>query len=419
MAQNDNPIPEKDWQSLLRAAYLTAQECLTPLATQEQDALQQWLAAHPQHQAWHSYVSHPDNLKKLAAEYESAQQLAILGWDKFSDTHLQSFLVTPAQPAGNVSVHFLRRSLFRYAAAILFFMVIGAAVVMSVLHRKNDQLASNTHTAGSIVPGSNRAMLTLADGSTIILDSAGNGAIAQQGNVRVVKLANGQIVYEPQGATQGEVLINTMSTPRGGQYQLTLPDGTKVWLNAASSISYPAVFTGKKREVKMTGEAYFEVAANREIPFIVDIDGRSAIEVLGTQFNVNSYANENDIAATLLEGSVKVSSTAIPAAILLKPGQQARITEHAGHIALLDHTDMNRVMAWKNGFFSLENIGFAELARQLERWYDIEVKYEGAIPSIKFKGDMDRGVQLSDVMKMLTKLGVHCRVEGRTLIIAA
>ncbi len=259
-----------------------------------------------------------------------------------------------------------------------------------------------------ILPGGDRAILTLADGSQIVLDSAVNGMLAEQGNAQVVKLSSGQIAYNLQGNAHSEML-NTMSTPKGGQYQLTLPDGSRVWLNAASSITFPAAFVGKQRKVKITGEAYLEVTKNKDKPFMVDIDGQASVEVLGTSFNVNAYRDDESIKSTLVTGSIKVSTGNNYA--VLKPGQ-------AFMNGQVTSTDIARDIAWKNGIFDFTGKSFQSVMKEFERWYDIQVQYKGAIPAFKLKGEMDRGVQLENLMQFLQQYGLDIQLEGRNLIIA-
>lgn len=334
----------------------------------------------------------------------------------------------PARPLVRIG----RKSFLRYAAAIL--IVVGLGAVAIVYQRYNQQKKNGTlaahPAAGDIAPGGERATLTLSDGTVIALDSMANGTIAQQGNAAVVKSSNGQLAYNTKGLPAAGRMLNKMATPKGGQYRLTLPDGTKVWLNAASSITYPVAFVGDKRDVKTSGEVYFEVARDKEKPFIVDAGGRTAIEVLGTNFNVNGYADDGSIKTTLLEGSVKVTGNTF---VVLKPGQQAVVEDpdqaqvaqaKAAQAKVADQktilvrtVNTDQVMAWKNGFFNLQDARFEEVMKQLERWYDIEVKYEGKAPSIGFQGKMDRGVHLSGVLRLLSELGVQCRLEGRTLIV--
>ena len=290
-----------------------------------------------------------------------------------------------------------------------------------------------------ILPGQQGAVLTLANGKTIVLDSLNNGTIAQQGQTAVV-LTNGMIKYhEGAPASNGEAIAyNTLSTPRGRQYQLTLPDGTKVWLNAESAITYPVAFTGNNRQVRTSGEVYFEVATLRlrsglKMPFLVDVAGKANIEVLGTHFNVNAYADEADIRTTLLEGSVKASAipdksgpAGNPQSAILKPGEQISISQTSparpdgrsgGQLSHPIPVQTDEVMAWKNGLFVLQGANLEEVIRQLARWYDIDIRYESAVPAFQFEGKMDRGVKLPTVIKWFTDLGIPCHLENRTLVI--
>ncbi|MBO9635218.1 MAG: FecR domain-containing protein [Chitinophagaceae bacterium] len=280
---------------------------------------------------------------------------------------------------------------------------------------KQDQGSTGTQqivSAKDILPGTNKAILTLADGSSIILDSSTNGIIAQQGTAAIEKQSNGTIVYNQQGTSDGKIMTNTLRTPRGGQYKLTLPDGTKVWMNASSSITYPASFTGDTRVVNVTGELYFEVAKNATQPFIVEVEDRSSIEVLGTSFNINAYDNESSSKTTLIEGKVRVKKA--DQSDILQPGQQARIGDA---ITIAPKVDIDQILAWKNGNFNFEDMPLSEIMRQLERWYDIEVRYEGPIPAIKFHGKMSRGVVLSDVITFLSDNDLKLKLEDRILIV--
>lgn len=315
-------------------------------------------------------------------------------------------------------MHFLRTAWLKYAAAIL--IVLSSLAYLWIYNRNdNDMTAASAEVSSQVedvAPGGNRAVLTLADGTEIILDSAANGSLAIQGNVRVVKSANGQIIYDMTSAAGdlakggGEMMMNTMSTPKGGQYQLALPDGTKVWLNAASSITFPTSFSSKTRNVSFTGEAYFEVAKDREKPFVVDINGKSTVQVLGTSFNINSYADEGDIKTTLIEGRVKVSS------VILNPGQQA-IIGSSEQQPKVTSADIDQILAWKNGLFNFNGLDLRAVMRQLERWYDISVQYQGPVSNVIFRGEMYRNVHLSDVLEVLQKMGVKFRREGKILIV--
>jgi Fe2+-dicitrate sensor, membrane component len=308
-------------------------------------------------------------------------------------------------------VHFIRQRFFRYAAAVLVAGVLGGYFYMATKN-KPTTVAPAQPVAEDVLPGTNKALLTLSDGTTIALDAAANGAIAQQGNASIVKMADGVIRYDVEGHTREAVMINTMTTPRGGQYQLTLPDGTRVWLNAASSITYPAVFVGNDRKVKVSGEVYLEVAKDATKPFCVDIDGQSAVEVLGTSFNINAYADDGAIKTALLEGKVKVKGVK---EVILKPGQEAVVSNK--NTRVWSGVEAAQVLAWKNGLFSFDNTDLRLVAKQIERWYDIEVQFAGPVPDLTLKGKMDRNVRLSDLIRFLDNFGVKTRLNGKTLIV--
>ncbi len=263
-------------------------------------------------------------------------------------------------------------------------------------------------------PGGNRAMLTLGDGSTISLDSAENGVLASQGSVSIVKLANGQLaVHMPAANNNDEIIYNTITTPTGGQYQVVLPDGSKVWLNAASSLRFPNRFSGNQRNVTLTGEGYFEIARNQQQPFRVQVN-EAMVEVLGTHFNVNAYNDEAELKTTLLEGAVKMSKG--EASLLLAPGQQARLPKN-GNMKLVKDADIEQVLAWKNGYFQFDKANLPALMRQIARWYDLEVVYEGPVKEFEFVGKIARNVYLADVLKALESSGVRFRMEGNKLIV--
>jgi transmembrane sensor len=303
------------------------------------------------------------------------------------------------------------------AAAVLLILVTGGWFWL----RNGRQHASVlVHQRIDIAPGRQGAILTLADGTPMVLDSLGNGVIATQNGARVI-LKNGQLAYDGTGKTTGEITYNTMTTPKGRQFQLMLPDGTKVWLNAASSIQYPTVFSGKERVVQVTGEVYFEVVENMKMPFRVKTGKQQEIEVLGTYFNVNAYRDEADIRTTLLEGKVRVvTGGGSPSEKILQPGQQALVRpDDPLHTAIaVQAADIDKVMAWKNGVFNFEGASIREVMNQLERWYDITVIYEKGVPDIKFFGEISRNVNLTDLIDALKDVGVHFKIEaGRRLVV--
>jgi transmembrane sensor len=275
-------------------------------------------------------------------------------------------------------------------------------------------LAQQPLTPAVIQPGKDGAILTLADGSTMVLDSLGNGVLTTQNGSRVV-LDNGQLSYNKNDDGTTEIAFNTITTPKGRQFRLQLEDGTKVWLNAASSLKYPAVFTGKDRRVEITGEAYFEVAKDQHRPFHVKVNDDTEIEVLGTQFNVNSYSNENSINTTLLEGSVQINNR--NGKTLIIPGQQAQVFNGADPVKVISGINTGKVTAWKDGVFNFENASLFEVMRQLERWYDIEVEYDKDVQNYEFFGKMDRDLSLQDVLRGLEMNEVNFKVEGRKIVV--
>lgn len=328
---------------------------------------------------------------------------SVLALDKFSGQ--PTAFIPPVH-----RVHFLRR--WGWVAAVI--VLVGAgAYLWNTQQKEKPSVTATSNPVEDLPPGGNRALLTLSDGTMIALDSVANGAIAQQGNTSIFKRASGEIEYTQKGALETEVMMNTMKTPRGGQYQLTLPDGTKVWLNSASSITYPAMFVARERKITITGEAYLEVAKDQSKPFLVDIDGGSSVEVLGTKFNINSYADDGDIKTTLVEGSVKVKNGRKEA--MLKPGNQAVI---ASSEIRIQQANIEQTLAWKNGKFDFNNVPLPTVMKQLERWYDIDVQYAGKTPDFEFSGGMNRGVKLSTIMRFLSDYGVNTKLQGKTLIVS-
>jgi ferric-dicitrate binding protein FerR (iron transport regulator) len=310
------------------------------------------------------------------------------------------------------------RAWWRFAgAAAAVVLMVSAATIFWIQQRAQKTVTAPPTMAAvsnALTPGSNKAILTLSNGSSILLDSAANGRLAQQGSSSVVKLANGQLSYQRNGAmSDGDILYNTMSTPRGGQYKVILPDGTLVWLNASSSVRYPTAFHGKERKVEVKGEAYFEVVHNAQQPFKVVVNG-VAVDVLGTHFNVNGYGDEAATRITLLEGSVKISKGLSSA--MLKPGQQVMVAAD-NNIRFNNGVDVEEAIAWKNGLFWFNGVDLPGIMRQLSRWYDIEVQYEGAIPQRHFTGHVFRDLKLSEVLNILALSHVHFRLEGKKLIV--
>lgn len=301
------------------------------------------------------------------------------------------------------------------AASVLLLLGIGGYFLLA--EKENRPVVAAHPPADIVAPAGNRATITLADGTQIFLDSAGQGQLAQQGTIKVVKLANGKIAYQPLGAESNEsdyaVTYNTLSNPRGSKViDMRLSDGSHVWLNAGSAITYPVAFTGDSRRVELEGEGYFEVARDTKRKFVVTT-GSVNTEVLGTHFNINAFKDDDqNVKITLLEGAVKVNHG--QATGLLEPGQQALVNDE---IQIDANVDVAMVMAWKNGYFQFDKASLQSVMKQLSRWYDVEIVYEGYNRPRTFAGEMERSLSLSGVLKILEKNKVHFRIEGKKLIV--
>ncbi len=309
----------------------------------------------------------------------------------------------------------LRRRLYQWLSAAAVLLVMMGAVVWFGQHFNRTKTAQPV--AGTdIAPGSVGAILTLSDGTTVLLDSIQDGVVASQSGARAM-FGNGKLFYQLQKNASAEPVYNTITTPKARQIQLALSDGTKVWLNAGSSIRYPVVFNKKERYVEVSGEVYFEVTKNTRSPFRVSVAGRETVEVLGTSFNINAYENESVIRTTLLEGSVKVKGVAGEG--ILKPGEQSVSETGEGKkgFRIRAGIDVHKVVAWKEGAFDFDGASLEEIMRQLERWYDIKVIYEGKVPGMRFGGRLDRNTSLASLLKILKDAEVNFRIEGRTLIV--
>lgn len=304
-----------------------------------------------------------------------------------------------------------------YWVAASVIVLLGVGLGINKYYKKPVIQASQIAVSKDIqAPDASRAMITLADGKTIYLDSLKNGELAALGNITLVKLANGQIAYQSgNGELIKELQYNTLSNPRGSKViDMVLSDGTHVWLNAGSSITYPVAFLGDDRKVKLTGEGYFEVAHNAAKPFYVSASGME-VKVLGTHFNVNAYEDDGEIKTTLLEGSVEV--TAGGGSVKIKPGEQARLNIVSHDFQTINRIDTDQVMAWKNGYFSFEGENITGIMNKISRWYDVDVIYEGQKPSGHFSGIVSRELELSKVLYALETYGVKYELVGKKLII--
>lgn len=307
--------------------------------------------------------------------------------------------------------------LYKYAAAVL--ILIGFASGFWYFTKDHTVIKIQTVANNQpldVLPGVDKAILTLADGSKIVLDNGENEMLVEKSGLTISKTKDGQLVYkvsnvESKGTT---VAYNTIETAKGNQYQILLPDGTKVWLNAASSLKYPEIFRGSERKVMLTGEAYFEVAKNKNMPFKVESNHQN-VEVLGTHFNINSYMDDQTIKTTLIEGSIKVSNANY--AKTLKPGEQSVINNFGlGNILITNNIETEDEVAWKNGLFRFNNAGLKSILGQLERWYDIKIDYQ-SVPNKRYNGMVPRKAKLSEVLNMLELTGnISFKIEeGRNL----
>ncbi len=310
----------------------------------------------------------------------------------------------------------------RVAAAAAILLVLSVGSYFAFKNKPVQEVAVNKAPEKKInneidAPASTKAKITLGDGRTVPIDSITSGTLATQGGVNLVKNANGQIVYSASQTAPGEIQYNTLTNPRGSKVvDMILADGSRVWLNAGSSLTYPVAFSGNERKVAITGEAYFEVVHNDAKPFKVTY-GKTEITDIGTEFNVNAYENEGNVKVTLLEGSIKVNQS-LPGTnnkgIIIKPGEQAQVTSD---IKIIKGVDVDKVMAWKNGVFNFQDASLEEVMRQVERWYDIEVVYQKGVPKFEFVGKLSRALSLSAVLHGLEVSKVNFRVEGRTVVV--
>lgn len=301
------------------------------------------------------------------------------------------------------------------AASVM--MILGIGSFFYVGKHKLQNTASNQH-AKEIKPGGNNAVLILGDGSEINLNHIKNGEVAMQGGIKVEKRADGQLIYTigKNAETASKGLFNTIQTPIGGQYRINLPDGSLVWLNAASSLRYPITFSGDERRVELIGEAYFEIEKDKSRPFRV-VSNQQTVEVLGTHFNVNSYEDEDDTKTTLLEGSVKVFAGANKKAVILNPGQQSQVRAYTINVKDVDASD---AAAWKDGYFVFNAESIPSAMRKIARWYDLEISYEGNVNQEDLAGAVSRFKNVSEVLKTLELTGlVHFKIDGRKVKVIA
>ncbi|WP_184541952.1 FecR family protein [Mucilaginibacter sp. FT3.2] len=312
----------------------------------------------------------------------------------------------------------MHRWFYVAAASVLLFISVGVYFANNNKGKITPPVAQNNNAAkNDIQPGSNKAVLTLANGHAITLDDAQNGVLSKQGNAAISKSGNGIVINNNGDKNQiADNSLNTITIPRGGKYNITLPDGTKVWLNSSSALIFPNEFTGTERKVTVTGEAYFEVAKNKAMPFKIDVNGKQVVEVLGTHFNITAYADDEAITTTLLEGSVKVNYK--NKATLIKPGQMAVNT--LGDAVTIKQANIDEVMAWKNDNFIFNNENITSIMKKISRWYDVDVNYKGDMSRINFDGNYSRSKGLASLLKNIELVDkVRFVIEERRITVIA
>jgi transmembrane sensor len=344
------------------------------------------------------------HIEKLVSDYNLNELVPAVQWERMYERIMEEKDSPGVQPKAR------KVTWIRWAAAAVVLLFLGSGYYYISGHQEPQKVAvfQRPKAIDIAPPNSVNAVLTLSNGQKVILDSTGKGIVALQGTVNVVKLANGQLAYK--GSSEN-IEYNTLSNPRGSKViSLVLADGSKVWLNAASTLKYPIAFVGNERKVEVTGEAYFEVSHDAAKPFIVT-KGETSVQVLGTHFNVNGYDDETALNVTLLEGSVKVSKG--NESVLISPGQQAAIAD--SRFTIHNNIDLDEVMAWKNGLFSYKGADIETIMRQVSRWYNVDVVFDKPI-SEKFYAQVSRNTDVSNLLKMLEATrAVHFVIEGRTI----
>lgn len=324
-----------------------------------------------------------------------------------------------AEPGGVQLVSLTGRRWWLYAAAAVLFILFSAGAYFIFFNHKVKQDMATTgpvekRFANDVEPGTEKAILTLSDGTKITLDNTTNGTIAQQGNTVVLK-EDGLLAYNAdKRKPEAAILYNSLTTARGEEFRsLVLSDGTKVWLNSVSSIHFPTDFISKERMVEITGEVYFEVAKNLSRPFRVKANGME-VEVLGTHFNINAYTDENSMTTSLLEGAVRVKKGT--GKVVIKPGQQTQVIGNA--VRVINDADVNAAVAWKNGLQVFNKTDIKTILRQISRWYDVDIEYKGDLRVPKFYGEIPRSVTLSEVLKIIEiNSKLQFTIEGKKLTV--
>ncbi|AEV96633.1 hypothetical protein A4D02_20915 [Niastella koreensis] len=377
------------------------------LTEEEQTILDNWKNASAGNKQLFATLTNNENLQAKLNQLHEIEATKEAAKRRVMESLSMGAIVTPIKR----TTHSLWKTV---AAAVTITAVAGTGAWLLLKNNKHPQVAvvqpAENKLAG-VMPGSYKAQLVLDDGSIIELDSAGSGKLAQQGNMQVMN-RDGQLSYKPDATTEKRSLYNTLKTGRGQMYPVKLSDGSAVWLNSSSSIRFPVAFNKQERRVEITGEAYFEVTHNDRKPFKVSVNGVE-VQVVGTVFNINSYNDEASMKTTLLTGSVKLTKG--NEQVMIKPGEQAEVVDKT--IKVNTGVNVNKEVAWKNGLFYFKNENLKAIMRQIARWYDVDVVYEGKISNDEISGKIYRNANLSEVLKLLNVLDVNYKIEGKKLII--
>lgn len=399
MTEEEPFQPDPRDKLAFRTAYLIAGYIQESLTSREHQELDDWVSDSLDNQLLFEELTDENNLHKLI---EWKDQLPVE--QVLQRLKSQVEFSTPTR-------HFRFRTFLPYSIAAAVLALIVLSILFFQKHITENKQNTPVQIVKGITPGGNHAILTLSNGSTIRLDSADNGNLAKQGNTNIIKQQNGQISYEliKTATLPAPIEFNTLTTPIGGQYQLVLPDGTKVWLNAASSLRYPASFAGNERKVELAGEGYFEVAKDAIHPFTVSSNG-TTVQVLGTHFNINAYPDEPAMKVTLAEGSIKVGQS-----VVLKPGQQAQVNQH-GSVRTIA-ANLETTLAWKDGLFNFKETPIEDIMRQVSRWYDAAVIYQSK-PTEHFNAIVSRSEPITKLLHLLEQTGsVHFKIEKKNITI--
>jgi hypothetical protein len=367
------------------------------------------------HTEFHAMLEDPQYRALLEKAMENEWNLSLYEEvrDEKTGQLIEQSVLARISAAKVISIRAPKLNRWRVAAAIILLSILSGTffLIFGGVEKQQKQAAQQPIPSTDISPGGNKAVLVLANGREIELDGSQSRFVINQSGAKLTNKEKGLVMYEATGISN-EVYVNTLRTPRGGEYQIILSDGTSVWLNAASSIRFPVTFNGSERKVEITGEAYFEVAHNPGKPFRVAAKGMQ-IEVLGTHFNLNAYENEATIRTTLLEGKIKIASGKQGATLL--PGQQARISTNSDLTVL--KVDTTEAVAWKKGAFQFRNADVRTVMRQVERWYNVEVVYKGAESNGHFNGTIPRNTIVSQLIRILAAGGISCKIEGKKIVV--